>query len=158
MCSAQEITSSLDSFIIDKDMPYWVITLDDGTTVYEDDNRPGLSEQSAWKRLKRHCEEHARSIHSVRLVFRSNNILIDTRDWDGVFFIKSLLGQIRLNKSGKPMPIRRFPNRQYYNIGRLSDGILTVSKYELPTIQYRTTEERTVGQIETELIIYNARL
>jgi hypothetical protein len=147
------VSVELDSFIKDQESFYWFAKLDDGTIVYEDDNRPGLEEKNAWRRLKTYCELNNRQVVQVGFRFHSNEVLIDTSDWDGVFFIKSVLGFIRVNKSDKPKPPRRFPSRHFYTLGRLGDKIIA-TKWEMPLCMERNTEEREIGETERLMTIY----
>lgn len=149
----QSVTTEIDDFIRDKDMHYWAATLSNGITVYEDDDRPELEEKNAWKRLKAYCEINRIHVEKLELVFRSNRLTIDTSDCDGVFFIKSVLGYVRIKRGDKPLPIKRFPSRHFYNIGILKDGVLTVTKYEMPSVTFRTVDERNIGDIEQQLTI-----
>jgi len=50
------VSFEVDDFIADKDSTIWIAKLSDGRLVYEDDDRPGYDERSAWKRLKVFCE------------------------------------------------------------------------------------------------------
>lgn len=55
-----------------REIPRWVVELNDGTTVYQDDGRPGREPSSAWVRLGMSCRETGRFIVDMRLQFRSN--------------------------------------------------------------------------------------
>lgn len=80
------ICTSDDEFVREK--PRWVVVLDDGTTVYQDDDRPGVHPPSAWVRLKAHCGAHGRHIRELWLQFRSHRVLIEPVDASGYFFVK----------------------------------------------------------------------
>lgn len=156
MSSTHKIVAvELDDFIRNKDSFYWYAVLSDGTTVYQDDDRPELEEKNAWLRLKKYCELNKIYVVKVGLKFYSNFAEIDTSDWDGVFFIKSVLGFIRIrrNKSDKPMPTKRYPSRHFYNIGRLVGDKIIVQKWEMPVVLYRTDDVRDLKpNDETSLI------
>ena len=74
-----------------RERPRWVVTLDDGTTVYQDDGRPGR-EDSAWQRLRSYCQESGRCIDEMWLQFRSNRVQVCNKIVDGYFFIRSVYG------------------------------------------------------------------
>lgn len=148
------VSVEVDQFIQDKDEHYWFITLNDGTVVYEDDDRPEHEEKSAWKRLKTFCDLNKLYIVQVGLRFRSHIVTIDTADWDGVFFIKSLLGFIRIHDGKGAPPVMRFPNRYYYNIGRVQGDKIQVQKWEMPAIVLDEDYIRDNGPDEKNLTIY----
>src|SRR5690606_33191308 len=106
MSSSQNLVSNtLDDFIRSKESYYWFVVLNNGEFVYEDDDRPGLEEKNAWKRLKEYCEINRLHIVKVGMVFGSNRVEFSTEDWDGVFFIKSVLGFFDTRR-----PYKRYPN------------------------------------------------
>jgi hypothetical protein len=65
--------------------PRWEAVLSDGTTVIQDDGRPGL-EPSAWLRLARHCWENGLRVRSLSVRFRSNVVRAVPDDAPGYFF------------------------------------------------------------------------
>lgn len=75
-----------------RDRMRWVVTLSNGQIVYEDDNRPGLEESSAWKRLKTYCNSHNLYIVEMWLQFRSNRVLIEPKNAAGYYLIKAAIG------------------------------------------------------------------
>lgn len=79
-----------DEFI--RDNMRWVVVLSNGKTVYQDDNRPGLEEPSAWIRLRNYCKSKNVFITEMWLQFRSNRILIEPKNAAGYFFVKSAWG------------------------------------------------------------------
>jgi hypothetical protein len=85
-----QICTIEDDFVRDK--PRWVAVLSDKTTVYQDDDRPGLAEPSAWIRLKNHCQENLLHIVQFWLQFRSNRVAVGPFDADGYYFVKSAFG------------------------------------------------------------------
>lgn len=82
------LTFEDDEFV--RDLPRWVVDLDNGQSVYEDDGRPG-TEGSAWPRLGAYCREHGLSIAAMRLQFRSHVVHLPP-GMDGYYFAKSSLG------------------------------------------------------------------
>ncbi len=79
------LTYKVDEFIEDK--PLWVAWLSNGKVVYQDDGRPGVGEPSAWKRLRRHCEQHKLWLTRLGLKFRSHEQFdILPKDAEAYFF------------------------------------------------------------------------
>ena len=71
---------------------FWVVLLDDGTEVYQNEDDPNLQESSPWMRLKLFCQEQGRKICHMAYAFREGrgtqiNCLPDA---DGYFFSKRL--------------------------------------------------------------------
>lgn len=63
-----QLCTTYDEFIIDKCI--WIVELNDGTTVFQDDGRPGTDEPSAWKRLGAYIFDHPHNaIKNMRLRF-----------------------------------------------------------------------------------------
>jgi hypothetical protein len=153
MSLSPEVSFELDSFIIDKHTFYWYVILSDGTTVYEDDNRPEFEEKNAWRRLKKYCELNTISIVGFGMVFGSNRRFIETKDWEGVFFIKSILGFIDPKK-----PKKRYPDRHFYHIGRVNGNHIDVQKFQMPGTIERSPYTRDIGEIENILIIKNVQV
>lgn len=79
-----------DDFVRDK--MRWVVTLNNKEIIYEDDDRPGQIESSSWKRLKAYCENNQLYIIEMWLQFRSNRVLIEPKNADGYYLIKSAFG------------------------------------------------------------------
>jgi hypothetical protein len=66
------LCTEFDDYVCEKCI--WVVTLSDGTKVFQDDDRPGMEPASAWIRLKKNLIETNRHIESIRLRFRTHII------------------------------------------------------------------------------------
>lgn len=53
---AHHLCTSRDEYVEDRCI--WIVQLKDGTQVFQDDDRPGVSHPSAWIRLGRYINEH----------------------------------------------------------------------------------------------------
>jgi hypothetical protein len=62
----------MDDFLDEKTI--WVATLEDGTMVFQDDGRPGVSEPNAWVRLGEYVAISKNRIRRIGLRFRSHVI------------------------------------------------------------------------------------
>ena len=112
----------------------WTVRLTDGTEVYQDDGRPGIKPESAWTRLKNYCEQNDLGIDFMRISFRRNNKDVG-HGADGFFFCKSLLCGIMASKG-----------TYYYVVGTINDGVLTTTKWEVPSLLDNNTEERDINE------------
>jgi len=52
---------------------FWVVLLDDGTEIYQSEDRADLKECSPWMRLKQLCQETGRKILHMAYAFRDGN-------------------------------------------------------------------------------------
>lgn len=84
------VTKVEDDFV--KHQMRWVVVLSNGETVYQDDNRPGLDEPSAWLRLKQYVADNNLNIIEFWLQFRTNRVLVEPRAASGYYFSKSAFG------------------------------------------------------------------
>lgn len=91
------VSTELDSFILDKDEAYWWVELNNGTKVYQDDNRPEYEEKIAWYRLKTYCE--ANNLYPVKMwiTFRSHTEFCGESN-QGFFFSFGLFSSLLLQK------------------------------------------------------------
>lgn len=64
------ICIKLDEFLEHKTI--WEVHLDNGLKIYDDSNRPGESEPSAWLRLKQYVKENKSRIVRFNLRFRDH--------------------------------------------------------------------------------------
>lgn len=121
-----EITTQLDSFIQDKDETIWICKLDNGLTVYQDDDREGL-EPSSWIRLGNYCRQNDVKIVEMKVKFRSHEEQVESNA-DGYFFRKAILGGLGLNR--KEIPV----SRHYFITGILKDGKVYTKKWQVPEL------------------------
>ena len=126
MLDNSQITTILDDFIQDKDETIWICKLDNGLTVYQDDDRPGL-EPSAWIRLGNYCRLNKVNIIEMIIKFRSHEELVG-READGHFFRRAILGGLGLNR--KEIPV----SRHYFITGVLKDGKVYTTKWQVPEL------------------------
>lgn len=118
-----------DEFV--RDSMRWVVVLSNGQTVYEDDDRPGLEEPSAWKRLKSYCQEEKVSIVEMWLQFRSNRVQVAPRGADGYFLVKSVFGVWGDRETFHA-----------YMVGTLVDGKIQGSRWKVPELVSLESFER----------------
>lgn len=136
--SSSILTSQYDDYVASRQDDHreaiWYVELSDGTTVYQDDFRPGLNPWSAWLRLGTHCRESGLRIRSLSLRFRSHvedHIL--PRDADGYYFAKSA---VRLLEGGD--------TAHFYLVGDLKSDDLKVYRWAVPELV-------PAGEVEREI-------
>lgn len=134
------ISFEIDSFIEDRDETIWFALLSDGRTVYQDDGRPELAEFSAWKRLKKFCEENHLFVKKVYIKFRSHTESMPESS-DGYFF--------RYGAMGSPADDKLY---KYYICGPIINSQIHVTKWRIPEIIVESTEVRDLEGNEDGII------
>lgn len=98
----------------------WIVELSNGLTVIQDDGRPGQKIRSAWERLGIYCRANCVDILNMRLKFRSHVEHIGDNA-QGFFFCYSVYGGFSKSYNA-------------YLTGTLNEGILRVSKWQVPEL------------------------
>ena len=137
------VSFEADDFITDKDSTIWIAKLSDGRLVYEDDDRPGYEERSAWKRLKTFCELNKLYVKQMFIKFRSHTEVCP-EGHNGYFFRKGVIASFRE---------RRITLHRYLT-GPVTGGIINVQVWQVPEIILETTESRDIDGCE-DAIIWN---
>jgi hypothetical protein len=140
ICYFPICTNKNDVFIEEK--PLWVATLNDGTVVYQDDERPGEF-SSAWLRLKQNCALSNRWIIRLHLQFRSNIIHPLPENCRGYFFSKKLIQFV----GGKKF--------DFYLIGHVLDNkdLVVVRTFKVPELIELQVETRSLIDYPDNIII-----
>ncbi len=76
-----------DEFVQHK--PRWVVVLSNGETIYQDDDRPGMAEPSAWLRLGKYCRDRDLHISELWMQFQTNRFMVGPPDADGYYFVRT---------------------------------------------------------------------
>ncbi len=119
---------------------FWVVLLDDGTEVYQNEDRADLQEPSPWMRLKLLCEEAGRKILHMAYAFKNGqgeqiNALPNA---DGYFFSK------RIRKLMAQHPIWSGYGDEAIGLGYLRGVILTIKWRRNDGVV--ETEERNIAE------------
>ena len=126
------LTKEFDEYIkvYSDNNPFWIVTLSNGETIYQDDGRPNVQPSSAWSRLKIYCKENDLHIVNIKLRNRSNVVDVGS-DYDGYFFCKSagalMFGDLTMHS---------------FVIGTLTGEKLSARKWRLPELIAEEVEER----------------
>lgn len=136
------LTFNPDDFINERfeSHPRWVVTLSDGRKVYQDDDRPGVTPNSAWIRLGIFLEKNPDlSIVDMTIGFRSHIVDVG-KNAKGYFFSKSLMASAGTNEV-----------MGFFVVGTLSEYGLRIKKYLVPEIEQ--VEEEVRYPLEGESLI-----
>lgn len=135
------ITTQEDDFTIGRreDFTRWIAVLDDDTTVYQDDGRPGV-EEPAWLRLKEYCAQNGRHIVRMYLQFRDHIEHVQSNA-EGYYF-----------KFGASAAWGG-PTYQQFVVGHVENGILHKSTYNVPELTLQATTSYPIDSDEIALIM-----
>lgn len=136
---AAEVCKTDDDFV--RFLPRWVAVLSNGETIYQDDDRPGVEEPSAWKRLKSYCSETGAHIRELWLQFRSNRVCIQPTDADGYYFVKCAYGFWGATET-----------KHAYIAGALVDGSIHAIKWRVPELLSLEVQTREPDYLSPSLI------
>jgi len=102
---------------------FWVVLLDDGTEIYQSEDRTDLQECSPWMRLKKFCVEQGRKIMHMAYAFRDGKgaQINCVPNAGGYFFSK------RVRKLMSAHPSLSGYTDEAVGIGYLRGNILTVT-------------------------------
>jgi len=126
-----------------RDRARWVAVLDDGTTVFGDDDRPGVEPPSAWIRLGRHCREQGRSIKGLRVQFRSHIEELPP-DMPGYFFARTAGGVV----GAGTFQVAGF------RVGWVEGDSVQTVHFKVPELTVIDRDERPIDT-ESEMLILN---
>lgn len=98
-----------DDFIAEK--VHWIAVLSDGTSVYQDDNRPGEEPAAAWLRLSKYIRDGGPPIESLHIKFWDHIEEAAPAGAASYYFINGLEGFVGGDRT-----------YHYYIIGFINDG------------------------------------
>jgi hypothetical protein len=94
------ICTERDNYIVNYQEcnPSWIVRLSSGLAVFQDDGRPGVTPESAWLRLRAHCQETGDYITEMKIKFRSN-VHVLPANADGYYFSKGARGGLSMTRT-----------------------------------------------------------
>tara|TARA_Y100000296_G_scaffold77032_1_gene98209 strand:+ start:54 stop:485 length:432 start_codon:yes stop_codon:yes gene_type:complete len=114
----------------------WVrVLLSDGREIY-------FKDYGVWKDLKETCQKEVLSIKQVKLQYRSHVIEEDVDGAEGVYLVRSVMGQIGGDSSN------------YYVIGRVVGDKVLKTSWLTPELIQEENFEDTLDNCFEEAIIY----
>lgn len=96
-----------------------------------------------WRIIKEKCEREKLFFNSLSLQFRSHKVNIDLKDCDGVYLIRSVMGQIGND------------TKNYYTFGRIVGDKVKKQMWLIPELIVDKEFEGNVSDCFQEAIIYN---
>ena len=98
-----------------------------------------------WKDIKSICESEGTFVDEFFLQFRSHEIEIPIENCEGLYFIRSILGQM----GGE--------SKHYYTVGTISGDVVSKKMYIIPELVEEKSYEDDIDSCFPEGIIYNAK-
>ena len=117
----------------------WIkVELTDGLEIF-------FHEYKTWEGVKKHCEEKSVFVKDFRLQFRSHEIKIDLSDANGLYFIRSVLGQMGGD------------SKDYYTVGVIKGDVVYKKMWIMPELVEEKSYEDDIDSCFEEGIIYDDR-
>ena len=114
----------------------WIkIKLTSGKEIFFEDYRQ-------WQAIKDVCEKTGAFIQNFHLQFRSHEVKIDITDADGIYFIRSVMGQMGGD------------TKHYYTVGVIRGDIVSKKMFIIPELVEEKSYEDDIESCFPEGIIY----
>jgi len=126
----------LEHYRTDKTVVWIKIKLTDGREFY-------LDKYKLWAGVKTYCETRSVFIEEFCLQFRSHEIKIDISDAEGVYLIRSILGQMGGD------------SKHYYTVGIIKGDVVHKKMWIIPELIEEKSYEDDIDSCFEEGIIYN---
>lgn len=125
------ICFQLDDFIKTKHAAYYVLRLEDGRFIYQDDLRYGETDK-AWLRIKEFLEQERVKVESIWIHFYSNcaEVLnLKDIDYDGLFFCNQASQDIMgMEYAGQQL------TQHAMRFGYVKDSVLHYTQWKVPEV------------------------
>jgi len=142
------ISTSVDEFIRNKieGEAYWVVTLNNGLVVYQDDYRPNIEPWNSWLRLRDYC--YAEGVYPVKMHIRfRSHVEHMPENAEGYYFVRSVLASFGSDIT-----------QHLFVIGTIDGGLLQVNKWKTPELIVVDSEYRKFKEHDLCLISKNLSL
>jgi len=126
----------IDAYRTNKSAVWIRCTLSNGEELFYD-------KFDGWKEIKKKCESEKLFFKSLSLQFRSHKVDVDVSDCDGVYLIRSVMGQIGSD------------TRNYYTFGRIFGDKVKKQMWLVPELIVDKEFEESINDCFAETIIYN---
>ena len=126
----------IDAYRTNKSAVWIRCTLSNGEELFYD-------KFDGWKEIKKKCESDKLFFKSLSLQFRSHKVDVDVSDCDGVYLIRSVMGQIGSD------------TRNYYTFGRIFGDKVKKQMWLVPELIVDKEFEESINDCFAETIIYN---
>lgn len=98
-----------------------------------------------WLQIKEICDDKSLFISDLRLQYRSHEVTIDISNCDGVYLIRSVMGQWGAD------------SREFYTVGLVNHAKVSKKMYMIPELIVDKEYDSTVDECFTEAMIYDKR-
>ena len=126
----------LERYRTDKTAVWTKVKLTDGQEFYFD-------KYKTWHSIKFYCKEKSVFVEEFFLQFRSHEVKIDVSDIDGIYFIRSILGQMGGD------------SKHYYTVGTIKGDTVYKKMWIIPELVEEKSYEDDIDSCFDEGIIYN---
>jgi hypothetical protein len=126
----------------------WIVTLSDGTRIYQDDDRPGQNERCTWIRLKSYLADSDLSIVRFQIQFFDHIEEVAPPNAQAYYFVQAVDA---IACTGERTTYH------YYIVGALLDGVIQTYRWMVPEIVCVRTEIREASPDDPKLIINGQR-
>ena len=126
----------LEHYRTDKTVVWVKIKLTDGREFY-------FNKYKLWEGVKAYCKAHSVFIEEFCLQFRSHEIKIDISDAEGIYLIRSILGQMGGD------------SKHYYTVGIIKGDVVHKKMWIIPELIEEKSYEDDIDSCFEEGIIYN---
>lgn len=122
----------MDDYVFNR--AHWIADLDNGEQILQDDERPGIEERSAWKRLREYCRRNNRKITKFWIRFRSHIETPVPDNAHGYYFRHGSVGMVGLQGNWRDGTTEAL---SFFLMGYVSreDGQLHVQFWKVPELQ-----------------------
>ena len=98
-----------------------------------------------WLQIKERCDKNFLFISDLRLQYRSHEVKIDIEDCEGIYLIRSVMGQWGAS------------SREYYTFGTVKGNSVAKKMYMVPELVIDKEYEDPLEDCFAEAIIYDQR-
>ena len=128
----------LKKYRTNKSAVWLKVRLSDGQEFFFDTHR-------GWKGIKTICDTKKIFLTELHLQFRSHEVTIDVEDVEGVYFVRSILGQVGAD------------SKHYYTVGVLKDNEMHKKMWLIPELVPEKEYADDLSECFEEAIIYNEK-
>jgi hypothetical protein len=137
---AYGLCTEYDEFVQDKCI--WVVTLKDGTKVFQDDDRPGIQVPSAWRRLGFYVGDHPYNPPvAMRLRFGTNIVELPSEQ-PFYFYSKGLLQAMNMTYG-----------LDFHIVGWPDDGKVLCTWFKVPELAATEQRHRELSDCRREQLV-----
>jgi len=126
----------LEHYRTDKSAIWLKVRLTDGQELF-------LNHASGWKGVKLICDKKKVFLEEFSLQFRSHEVKIDLEDAEGVYFVRSIMGQM----GGA--------SRHYYTVGIIKENKVHKTMWLVPELIEEKKTVDSLAECFDEMVIYD---